>query len=329
MKNHYFFRFGTNNHLFHNFYKFSDNNNELVYKDEFNHLNENGIVLAIYYDNFTVKDIENLVLTKQNTGNIESGHKNNVIHFYKSPVGSYFWIFSDTHLLAFEQISDTPFCFPDDYDHYNDKYNNPHKTLAKCKKFKDPIIFNRFKVPEIFSTTDSSRIYGTLVLLNEQPPKFENCMIAQAMVSGTPINVPDVKAALRYLSPIQLETLFFKYFNDNGYIVTSHRGGSKYKVDIEIKDYSLKDSVFIPSFQIQIQVKRLFTDYKEIESYLDKGIYFATLSEIDLSKLKQNRQFFIGPDQIQKLLLQDNIGAKKTIHWIKEVLGYDYFDFKF
>lgn len=328
MVKHYFFRFGTKNHFIKKFY---NEEKSFLYRDEYSELSENCHVLAIYYDNFTTKDIKNLIESSINSGNIESKHKSGVVEFYSTKENSIFWVFLDSHILSFEQISSVPFEF--EHDLYNDKFTYKKKNyniIAKCKKFKAPKIFLRSEIPEIFSTTDSSGIYGTIQELSEDGMKKENLDIARALIKSERIVLPNIESAIRYLSPIQLETLLFKYFNDNGFMVTSHRGGARFRIDIEVLE---NESLLpLPAFntkeRVKIQVKRIFDDPNEILKYLKQNIYFFTLSDITDSSIVDN-PFFIGPHRINQIFNDNDERAKSTVQWVKAVLGNKIFSYDF
>ena len=161
--------------------------------------------------------------------------------------------------------------------------------------------------------------------------KKENLEIARALTKSERIVLPNIESAIRYLSPIQLETLFFKYFNDNGFIVTSHRGGAKFRIDIEVleNEYLPLLPAFNTKERVKIQVKRIFDNPKEILEYLKQNIYFFTLSDIKDSSIVDN-PFFIGPHRINQIFNdKDDERAKSTVQWVKAVLGNKIFSYDF
>ena len=326
---HYFFRFGTGGKIFKAHYREQLENGEC---GQLKIRVGSKVEIATYYDNFAAKDLiawrkdikaspAHPLLRK-----LSSNAKTSIREFIVAPKGSIFWIFDQDDLLAFEAV--------DDAVHDNTKFDDIHldkqgkekaRTLAKARFFKCLRIVKRWEVPDIFATTDSSGFQGTVLALRS-PSKRANLEIAEAIVSGEPLVVSDNLSLLDYLSPIQLETFFFKFFDSAGYHVSGYRGASKRKVDLQIRrleaDLSSKCGPFNVGEKTELQIKRTYHgDRAYVQSYLSEEIYFVTLSELR-EPWKLSDPFLIDREALGDVVASRD--AACAIEWARASLMYEY-----
>jgi hypothetical protein len=250
--------------------------------------------------------------------------------FFEAKPGAVFWVFLDEYLVAFEMLHGTV------EDSTSPSFRDKNGTLPKARPVRPLGAFFRSEVPELFGTTDSSGFRGTVMRLKGPRNKKENYQIGLALLGGVErrILLQSAADALKYLSPIQLETVFFKLFNDNGCFVTSHRGGSRKRVDICVLDTAATWP--IPHFahagsSLLIQVKRSL-DKVTVEDlrrdYFQKGLYLATLDDrFHAHPALKNETHFIGTEKLRDIL--QSPAASTTAEWLKKVLGEKCFRFEF
>lgn len=323
LRNHYFFRFGSQNVLFKTAYEYKEIGGEVFVVGKNKDFKD--IELAIYYSQqLKIEKIdEETHITELELSNSKSA----ILNFFESKKGDIFWIFDDEKISAFELIDDEIFYSKNPLlkAHAKDGYIDP-----KAKRFKSIKVVNRYDVPELFATLDTSGYRGTTLKLNGLKDKEKNLEIARSIISGEKISLDLPSDALKYLSPIQLETLVFKLFNDNGYIVTSYRGGAKKIIDLHIiddGDVSNKIKYFNQS-EILIQVKRTksISESKIIKDYLDKGFYFLTTDDWR-GDIPVSRKYFVGAKELNEILSENK--TLSVNKWLKSVLGSKYFEFNF
>jgi hypothetical protein len=329
MVNHYFFRHGVGNQIFKKVYKF-ENNKLVLQKDKFKYMAE-YIWLSIYYSDFKYSEYSKLKPKKDKKTNsiyeLPQNYISQIKLFFESPKDSIYWIFLDEYLLAFEatnKIIDQEFL-----GEFGNEFLDDNLTRPKLRSFSFLKSFSRFDVPELFATTDSSNTRGTILRLNEKN-KLQNLEIARALISDKKIKVNTAFEALRYLSPIQLETFFFKLFDSNDQFVTSCRGGSKYSIDIQIlPDENNKELLkfFMMGPQgILLQIKRSIS-LKEGEALLKKyqHLYLVTLDDYGSKVVTSDK--FINKIKLEVILTLKE--STKAINWLKKILGNSCFEYYF
>lgn len=330
MTDHYFFRFGSKNAWYKEAYELIDQQDvrkgiRWIKKDK------KPFELAIYYNNkFKAKNTnEKLFLTRIEMGPIGISQ---VLEFSKAKKNSVFWIFEDDYIIAFSLLDNDIF----DSSEASLISKCDAKILPKSRKCKFLAAVPRFEMPELFSTLDTSGFRGTIMLLDPGGPKKENIDIGMAILDKKKtIIISSVEEALRYLSPIQLETAIFKIFNDNKYFVSSHRGGSRKKIDLRILgSVELAKKIPIPCFNtskdVLIQVKRNsdLTPKEIHQKFLSKEIYFVTLDKNTTPPIfSSHQQFYLDSGKISAVI-NSKVG-KSTKGWIKNVLGEIYFSLNF
>ena len=319
-RNHYFFRFGSQNVHFKRAYEYKGIGDREVVESKNKEYKD--IELAIYYSQqLKIERInEESYISELKLSNSKSA----ILNFFNSKIGDIFWIFDDEKISAFELIDEKMFYSK------NPLLKDEGEIDPKAKRFKSIEVVNRYDVPELFATLDTSGYRGTTLKLNGLKDKENNLEIAESIISGEKINLDSPSKALKYLSPIQLETFVFKLFNDNGYIVTSYRGGAKKIIDLHIiDDGDVSNNIkYFNLKEILIQVKRTksISESKITKDYLDKGYYFLTTEDWK-GEVPASRDYFIGAKELNNILSENH--TLTVIKWLKRVLGEKYFKYNF
>lgn len=288
------------------------------------------VFLAIYYENsFTAANYFKYAQDEQNKElqKIKSKYKSAVKTFFDAKLNSIFWIFLDEHILSFKLIDEIAY----DVENMPSKLRERAKIFARFDyngtkpKIRSFVFLNAYKrthVPEIFSTTDASNIRGTILKLDHMKEvgndKLENAKIAQALVTKNPIVISNRFELLRYLSPIQLETFFFKYFDSNEYVVSSCRGGSKFKIDLFVHPKSNLQNKFFNQTNdgIEIQIKRSFL-LQNVRDFLKSHntAYLICLNDIDFEDGR-----LIDGKKLRSIIADRTFD--RAFEWVYQVLAF-------
>ena len=359
MRKHFFFRFGSNqNSVLQKRFMITKNAGgaHVSWKDNQKH----PLALAIYFTDFTANDFlagkavssysestfvnseHSLYAAKPKVGShqLTPQQFSAVREFVTARAGDIFWIFHAENIFAFEILRDDDFRDGDSSLHEDERYFGKNKLKSTLPKIRDVSLkktYLRDEVPEIFATTDTSMIMGTLLELAPTGAKAANLEIAEALISDSEIKITDFRRAVFYLSPIQLETFVFKVFDDLGYVVTSWKGGSKFSVDLRVVGQSGPTQnlwEFDTSKDLKFQIKRTLSNVGEALRYLEKGgdIFFLTIDPtlekkiLKASKLQEGKydlKRFIGPDQLENFIQTIKSEPRfrsSTTRWINAVL---------
>lgn len=358
---HYFFRFGKKNAVFDQIYELiHEKGRAPKIKCKSENKTTKTVRLAVYWSAFKKDDYikgskQDFLNLRENAPKAKRLGLNELSQaklFFEAEKGSIFWLYLDNHVVGL-MADDDP---NDQGSHVKDELKQnefawPETKLArlpaKCRSFSVKGIFVRNQIPELFATIDSSGSRATITNLScladgdPNPNKLENVEIGNALIRGKKITVPTFDDSLRYLSPVQLETLIFKLFDGLGFVCSAYRGASKYGTDLIVLSRPPgRRSVKSPfpgrrSLPIAIQVKRTIgiselkkqanDSYNHFLVTIDGEINRSTPTELE--KLC-GRKFVITRKSLSVIVASSD-SSRAIRNWVKGVLGDHVFTFGF
>ncbi|MBC7753698.1 MAG: hypothetical protein H7Z71_05640 [Moraxellaceae bacterium] len=345
MARNFFYKYGEKNFAFKTLYEMDpiDKSLKMIQKGGKALKNCEVYWLCIFNGDFRFRDFNKITETHKN---VKSRKKTELHHtqfkdcrnFFGAKNGDILWVFTETNIFAFELLEDKT------YDADSDELIKPtdipdclgllpdYPKLRKAKLAITPLKRFEYTVPEIFLSTDTSGIYGTIRLLDGD--RDANSKIGTSLVTSKKIKPSSNFEILDFLSPTQLETFLFKVFDSNDFFVSSCKGASRSQIDLHI--FPKEQTISLGGLTVDIndglllQVKRRITSEDAIEflKNSDSNIFLFTLS--DIGQLgPQNigiASRLIDKSHIIKNLVDCN-EVEKAMAWAKKILGSRCFDF--
>ena len=248
--NHYFIKLGEKNYLF-DFFK--------------NREKELGYHLIIGHGDWKCADYNhgannNLIYSKKDSTFVEKNVKNQIDAFYNQNQyreNSYCWLFHEQKIYVFQSDSDIydlkdypcskfkEFCnviktWNRDTDY---KLTRPNQFNlwhnAKLCKARLLLTLESYDVIHQFSSTNANRGYNskTIIKLKDNLSNTAEDILSIKLKNGSNKDLPDsFEKRLKYLSPIQFETLVFLVLYELGYLPSNYRGGTGKDHDILINN---------------------------------------------------------------------------------------------
>lgn len=260
------------------------------------------IPLSIYYGNWRSNELQfglDSVKKKKGLGDDDySRSLEQIKTFYKlSDLNEevFFWSFYEDIIICFEPISLNIIDGPEEFIDKNGSYPKSIQCIIRN-------VYNKIDLPEIFSNINSNQRYnrGTISELSGLDNEIAKSLLKNKKIKINNDNI------IKYLSPMEFETLLFMIFSNEKVLCSSYRGGT-------LKDYDLRIKVNqefhgIPQGSYWIQVKM-----KDKIKNTNSDSYYAYLGKSDL----ENK--IIGYDWIIQRVMENNIIKK----WLIEMI-YNY-----
>jgi len=287
------------------------------------------ITLSIYFGGWSFEDYlsykdKDLFFLRSGEGKYKEGFKSSISRnqissfcsIHKSANKFYFWIFFKSEIYCFSPLKNQIFTGGEEPQSNKNSWREGKASIKKnieCKLIRK---FLKIELPEVFSNINSNQKYNrkTIAVLEN----VEN-EIAERLVDDKEINIDmtDTSQVLKYMSPMEFETLCFLIFNSKGSWASSYRGGTLKNYDIRV---SIGDDFFdkeISSGKYWIQVKKKNLNNKEIEKLkLEERMYLFYLGDNAAS------QRVLGKKWISKA-----IETTGLTDWVKKsVFDYDIYN---
>ena len=261
------------------------------------------IDLSIYYG--SKKDWKT-VDYPENIGEQHANNKRQIDTFFNlknTKDEIYFWVFYTGKILCFRSINLNVYDGP---EIHNIIFEN---KLEYPKSIKAELVyeFNKIDLPEFFSNINSNQKYNrtTIKMIENSELEFAN-----SLIDKRPIRI-DIKNILKYLSPMQFETLLFQIFTTENSFCSSFRGGTLKDYDLKIIINKMLHGIPVGKHWIQVKLKGATENHDDL--------YLAHIGKSDIEKK------ILGSDWILNRVLERN----DILNWLKNcVFDHELLDFE-